>query len=648
MVRSAFCLFVDGLGLNDNEKKEKKKYMPPHMRKAAESSSSGVDADRSASTSSQSSRPSDSGSLPRTNDGFAPPSGGRFVGSRPFSSTSEAAAAPAGGSGYDRRPAQQEGPASSGFSNRGQSSGPYRPKGTTGRPGGFSERDAALETELFGSRINSGINFDKYDEIPVSATGNNTPAPYESFESADFHECIRNVLTLAQYTKPTPIQKYSFSIVEASRDLMACAQTGSGKTGAFLIPLVSKMLKLPREGPAVGHYSNMSGSGRRQAARPKLLVLAPTRELAQQIFDEARKFTYRSWIKPCVIFGGDDPVAQLRSMEKGCDLLVATPGRLTDMIERGRISLGEVHSLVLDEADRMLDMGFEPQIRRIVSDTDMPPVGVRQTLMFSATFPRDIQDLAREFLSNYVFVTVGKVGASSENIRQHIELVTEDEKRSVLLDILKTEGEGLTLIFTETKKNADILDNFLYNQGYACCSIHGDRSQQQRTEALQMFKSGRAPILVATSVASRGLDIPNVTHVINYELPNDMDDYVHRIGRTGRAGNIGKATTFFTEANRGNAKELKKILEDAKQEVPSWLYDMCTAQGPSYGGSFNSSQNQRYRQQSYGRPGGFRGGSSSGSSGYGSSSGGSSNASYASSNSSRSYGDFRGNVSSWD
>lgn len=451
------------------------------------------------------------------------------------------------------------------------------------------QNNPELEAELFGSRISSGINFDKYDDIPVTATGSDVPKPCNSFDEADLHPLIGNVIRLAQYTKPTPIQKYSFGIVDARRDLMACAQTGSGKTGAFLVPIISKMLKIGRASESLPNQSIYAGTrffGGRTKIQPKALILAPTRELAQQIFDEARKFSYGSWVQPCVIFGGEDPMPQLRSMEKGCDLLVATPGRLTDMIQRGKISLAGVHSLVLDEADRMLDMGFEPQIRSLVSQTDMPATGKRQTLMFSATFPREIQDLAKTFLANYIFVTVGKVGASSENIQQHVEYVAEDQKRSLLIDILKNEGaDGLTLIFTETKRNADILDTFLYQNGFACTSIHGDRTQAQRQEALAYFKSKQANILVATSVASRGLDIPNVTHVINYEVPADLDDYVHRIGRTGRAGNTGKSTTFFTDSNRGSARELIKILEDANQQVPDFLRSFAATYGGSGGRS---------------------------------------------------------------
>jgi len=221
-------------------------------------------------------------------------------------------------------------------------------------------------------------------------------------------------------------------------------------------------------------------------------------------------------------------------------------------------------------------MGFEPQIRRIVEQEDMPGVHDRQTLMFSATFPRDIQMLARDFLKDYVFLSVGRVGSTSENITQKIEYVEDNDKRSVLLDILyaapsDANANGLTLIFVETKRMADMLEGFLQSNQLGATSIHGDRSQRERERALDMFRTGQTPIMVATAVAARGLDIPNVTHVVNYDLPSDVDDYVHRIGRTGRAGNTGRSTAFFNRGNKNIARDLIELLREAKQEVPDWL-----------------------------------------------------------------------------
>lgn len=444
-----------------------------------------------------------------------------------------------------------------------------------------------LERELFGvpndpSKQHTGINFEKYDDIPVEASGTGVPEPVTSFANPPLDEHLLSNIELAGYKVPTPVQKYSIPIVMSQRDLMACAQTGSGKTGGFLFPILSQAyISGPSAPPAPqqGGY----GYGRSRKAYPTSLILAPTRELVLQIYDEARKFSYRSWVRPCVVYGGADIGSQLRQIERGCDLLVATPGRLVDLIERGRISLQNIKYLVLDEADRMLDMGFEPQIRRIVEGEDMPPTQGRQTLMFSATFPRDIQMLARDFLKDYIFLSVGRVGSTSENITQKIEYVEDVDKRSVLLDILHTHGAGLTLIFVETKRMADSLSDFLINQGFPATSIHGDRTQREREKALDMFRTGRFPILVATAVAARGLDIPNVTHVVNYDLPTDIDDYVHRIGRTGRAGNTGIATAFFNRGNRGVVRDLIELLKEANQEVPSFL-ESIAREGSGYGG----------------------------------------------------------------
>ncbi|KAM6958414.1 ATP-dependent RNA helicase DDX3Y-like isoform 6-T6 [Tautogolabrus adspersus] len=463
-------------------------------------------------------------------------------------------------------------------------------------------RNERLEHELF-SGSNTGINFEKYDDIPVEATGHNCPRHIESFQDVDMGEIIMGNIALTRYTRPTPVQKYAIPIVKSKRDLMACAQTGSGKTAAFLLPILSQIYTHgPGEAVNAAKTSGQeNGKFGRRKQFPISLVLAPTRELALQIYDEARKFSYRSRVRPCVVYGGADIGQQIRDLERGCHLLVATPGRLVDMMERGKIGLDYCNYLVLDEADRMLDMGFEPQIRRIVEQDTMPHKGIRQTMMFSATFPKEIQILARDFLEDYIFLAVGRVGSTSENITQKVVWVEESDKRSFLLDLLsatvipsevqessadnveKPGGfslapsgkDSLTLVFVETKKGADALEDFLYREGYACTSIHGDRSQRDREEALSQFRSGKCPILVATAVAARGLDISNVKHVINFDLPSDIEEYVHRIGRTGRVGNLGLATSFFNDKNGNITKDLLDILVEAKQEVPSWLESLA-------------------------------------------------------------------------
>uniref|UniRef100_A0A8C5DWY7 RNA helicase n=1 Tax=Gouania willdenowi TaxID=441366 RepID=A0A8C5DWY7_GOUWI len=451
-------------------------------------------------------------------------------------------------------------------------------------------RNERLEHELF-SASNTGINFEKYDDIPVEATGQNCPHHIESFQDVDMGEIIMGNIALSRYTRPTPVQKYAIPIVKSKRDLMACAQTGSGKTAAFLLPILSQIYT---EGPGEAlNASKASGQengkyGRRKQY-PISLVLAPTRELALQIYDEARKFSYRSRVRPCVVYGGADIGQQIRELERGCHLLVATPGRLVDMMERGKIGLDYCKYLVLDEADRMLDMGFEPQIRRIVEQDTMPHKGIRQTMMFSATFPKEIQILARDFLEEYIFLAVGRVGSTSENITQKVVWVEESDKRSFLLDLLNKNGRH-TLIF-----------------------IHGDRSQRDREEALSQFRSGKCPILVATAVAARGLDISNVKHVINFDLPSDIEEYVHRIGRTGRVGNLGLATSFFNDKNGNITKDLLDILVEAKQEVPSWLESLAyehqhkssnRGRSKRFSGGFGA---RDYRQTAAGNAGGFGG-----------------------------------------
>jgi ATP-dependent RNA helicase DDX3X len=298
------------------------------------------------------------------------------------------------------------------------------------------DKNEAQERYLFSSG-HTGINFDKYEDIPVEATGHDCPDHIESFDDKNLKltTIIENNVKLAQYSRPTPVQKYAIPIILSKRDLMACAQTGSGKTAAFLLPILNQIFE---NGPPKSFPPTRPGAKVKQY--PLALILSPTRELALQIYDEACKFSYRSKVRPCVVYGGADPVQQMKDLDRGCQLLVATPGRLVDMTERGKVSLEMVRYLVLDEADRMLDMGFEPQIRRIVLEDNMPRTGDRQTLMFSATFPKKVQELARNFLENYIFLAVGRVGSTSENITQKVVWVDEKDKHSFLLDLLNAAG----------------------------------------------------------------------------------------------------------------------------------------------------------------------------------------------------------------
>ena len=455
--------------------------------------------------------------------------------------------------------------------------------------------DQRVERQLFGKEDHqtTGINFDNYDKIPVEVSGENCPDPIDTYTLETIGEDLFRNTQLCGYTRPTPVQKYSVPIGTVGRDLMACAQTGSGKTAGFLFPIIMSMLKNGgREDP----------EGARRRTYPEALILAPTRELAQQIHEEGRRFTYATGIASVVIYGGADVREQLRQIERGCDLLVATPGRLVDLMERGRIGMENIQFLVFDEADRMLHIGFEPQIRRIVEEAGMPQGDDRQTMMFSATFPANIQRLASDFMRDYVFLTVGRVGSASKDVTQTVEYVEEQDKLETLMRFLLTIEEGLILIFVETKRSCDYIEDVLCGRGFPACSIHGDKSQREREDALRAFKRGVTPVMVATDVASRGLDIPNVTQVVNYDLPSNCDDYVHRIGRTGRAGNTGAALAFVNEKNGGIIRELRELLDENDQEVPPWLDQMCNFSGNRGGGGGGG-----------GRRGGGRGGSNYGS-----------------------------------
>jgi len=446
------------------------------------------------------------------------------------------------------------------------------------RPG----QEGKTELEVFGEikeRSTAGIDFDKYDAIPVQVSGNGKEdiKPISRFSEAKFVDSLFDNLRRCGYDRPTPVQKYSVPIVTGGRDCMACAQTGSGKTCAFMLPCLESLL---RSGPPP-----RSGGGRPKAS-PCGLVLAPTRELAVQIHAESCKFSYETGIRCCIVYGGADMREQRNELERGCDILVATPGRLTDMQERGNVSLELIQFFILDEADRMLDMGFEPQVRQIVERTNMGAKSKhpRQSMMFSATFAREVQAMASDFLHDYIFITVGRVGAASELVTQQVQYAGDLAQKVHALDrVIKEHAAlGLAIIFVETKRAADTLEMDLHNAGTAVTAIHGDRTQTEREEALNAFKSGANPVMVATDVAARGLDIPNVALVVNFDMPKQLDDYVHRIGRTGRAGRRGTAVAFVNE-RCGYLPELGDLLKNAKQEVPMWFDELITARGAHKG-----------------------------------------------------------------
>eukprot|EP00747_Dinoflagellata_sp_TGD_P165695 gnl/TRDRNA2_/TRDRNA2_187356_c0_seq1.p1 gnl/TRDRNA2_/TRDRNA2_187356_c0~~gnl/TRDRNA2_/TRDRNA2_187356_c0_seq1.p1 ORF type:complete len:591 (+),score=100.50 gnl/TRDRNA2_/TRDRNA2_187356_c0_seq1:163-1935(+) len=452
-----------------------------------------------------------------------------------------------------------------------------------------TRQDTLTELEVFGepraeSDKGGGVDFDKYDKIPVQVTGEGHEdfKPIDSFVQASLNKALQWNLDRCGYKRPTPVQKYSIPIVTGGRDCMACAQTGSGKTCAFMVPCLESLL---RSGPPPARRSTRG----RPTPSPCALVMAPTRELAAQIHEESLKFSYDTGIQSRLIYGGADIREQVREMGKGTDILVATPGRLSDMIGREYVDLGLTQFLILDEADRMLDMGFEPQVREIVEQSGMGRHldHRRQSMMFSATFPGGVQRMAGDFLADYLFITVGRVGSCSELIAQHLVYAEEGKGKTRALERMYREHAPpvgqLTVIFVDTKKKADEIEEDLWKSGLRVCAIHGDRSQSEREDALAAFKSGENPILVATDVAARGLDISNVGLVINYDMPKHMDDYVHRIGRTGRAGKRGVAIGFVNERVR-YCTELAELLRGANQEVPQWLSQLAKENSANWGG----------------------------------------------------------------
>ncbi|EPQ12633.1 Putative ATP-dependent RNA helicase DDX4 [Myotis brandtii] len=440
------------------------------------------------------------------------------------------------------------------------------------------------EDSIF-AHYQTGINFDKYDSILVEVSGHDVPPAILTFEEANLCQTLNNNIAKAGYTKLTPVQKYSIPIILAGRDLMACAQTGSGKTAAFLLPILAHMM---RDGITASRF--------RELQEPECIIVAPTRELINQIYLEARKFSFGTCVRAVVIYGGTQFGHSVRQITQGCNVLCATPGRLMDVISKEKIGLRQVRYLVLDEADRMLDMGFGPEMKKLISCPGMPSKEQRQTLMFSATFPEEIQRMAGEFLKlNYLFVAVGQVGGACTDVQQTVLQVGQYSKREKLVETLRNTGAGMgderAMVFVETKKKADFIATFLCQEKISTTSIHGDREQREREQALGDFRCGKCPVLVATSVAARGLDIENVQHVINFDLPSTIDEYVHRIGRTGRCGNTGRAVSFFDpESDRHLAQPLVKVLSDAQQDVPAWLEEIAfSTYVPGFSGSSRES-----------------------------------------------------------
>ncbi len=356
---------------------------------------------------------------------------------------------------------------------------------------------------------------------------------------------ILKALTESGYTTPTPIQMQAIPLVLEGCDLMAGAQTGTGKTAAFVLPMLQKLLP----------FASSSPSPARHVVRA--LILVPTRELAIQVEASVKAYAKHSHLRSLVVFGGIDIKTQIPSLRNGVEILVATPGRLLDHIEQKTVQLGQVQMLVLDEADRMLDMGFMPDLKRILALLPKQ----RQNLMFSATFSNEIKKLSAEFLVNPKLIEVARSNATSENVTQKVYLVGAGEKHALLAQLLRGSDAKQALVFTKTKLTASRIARQLQREGFSADAIHGDKSQLERMQALQAFKNSTISVLIATDVAARGLDIDQLPVVINYEIPSAPEDYVHRIGRTGRAGAFGIAISLVAPEEEKYLLEIEKLIK---------------------------------------------------------------------------------------
>uniref|UniRef100_A0A8D3D9B5 RNA helicase n=1 Tax=Scophthalmus maximus TaxID=52904 RepID=A0A8D3D9B5_SCOMX len=425
--------------------------------------------------------------------------------------------------------------------------------------------------------------FRRKKEITIRGSG--CPKALTGFHQAQFPQFVMDVLIQQNFKEPTAIQSQGFPVALSGKDMVGIAQTGSGKTLAYLLPAIVH----------INHQPYLErGDG------PICLVLAPTRELAQQVQQVAFDYGKSSRIKSTCVYGGAPKGPQIRDLERGVEICIATPGRLIDFLEVGKTNLRRCTYLVLDEADRMLDMGFEPQIRKIIEQIRPD----RQTLMWSATWPKDVRQLAEDFLREYVQINIGALELSANhNILQIVDVCMENEKDHKLIQLMEeimAEKGNKTIIFVETKKRCDELTRRMRRDGWPAMCIHGDKSQPERDWVLTEFRSGKAPILIATDVASRGLDVEDIKFVINYDYPNSSEDYVHRIGRTARSTNKGTAYTFFTPGNLRQARDLVRVLEEARQAInPKLLQLVGSGRG---GGGGGKSGRMRYRGSNSNNP----------------------------------------------
>ena len=368
-----------------------------------------------------------------------------------------------------------------------------------------------------------------------------------TFNDLQLSEPLSKAVQKVGYTTPTPIQAQSIPAILQGRDILGCAQTGTGKTAAFSIPTIQLL------------NSNLNNGGRKTTI--KSLILTPTRELAIQIGESLSEYGQFSDLKHLVIFGGVNQNSQTRALRNGVDILVATPGRLLDLMDQGFISLSNIEIFTLDEADRMLDMGFVHDVKKVIKKIPAK----RQTLFFSATMPDSIIDLANSILNNPLKVSVTPVSSTAERIGQEVYFIDKTNKKNLLIDLLRTSGADRVLVFTRTKHGANKVVKDLIKVDIKAEAIHGNKTQNARQKALKNFKDKTTRVLVATDIAARGIDIDDLALVINFEIPNIAETYVHRIGRTGRAGASGKAISFCDFEEKAYLKDIQKLID---QQVP--------------------------------------------------------------------------------
>ena len=376
---------------------------------------------------------------------------------------------------------------------------------------------------------------------------------------------IQQALQEEGYESPTPIQEQAIPSVLEGLDLVACAQTGTGKTGAFAIPIINLIHRIVGSNKKTKHI--------------RTLVVTPTRELAIQIQDSFNAYGKYTNIKTLVLFGGVSQVSQVEQLRKGVDVLVATPGRLLDLYKQGYVDLNHMHHLVLDEADQMLDMGFINDVKKIVKLTPSN----RQTLLFSATMPIAIRELADTFLTKPKYISVDPVSSTAEKVAQKVYFVDKGDKRKLLYHLIRNDGLKNILVFTRTKHGADNVVKALAKNGVEAAAIHGNKSQNNRQRVLEGFKNQEITVLVATDIAARGIDIDLLPYVINFDLPNISETYVHRIGRTGRAGNSGLAISFCDASEKPYLKDIEKLIRmkiKVVSEHPYVLDENAVAENP--------------------------------------------------------------------